>query len=255
LPSIGSGRSVEPRVAILDGCVEAHGHSVPEGHEHDETARAADVSAPARRLFFGDDAREERPKPAQTFGTTIFFGTGLPTVKTLMVPTASIRPEAQVLNAEQRVNAFGFLPFLLVTPENIGPLLSEYLAAAYFAREELFNRRAYPLPTQLALLDPDEAKVIHATAASLLRDELIPVRVNPLNLESIGRLVTHATGTAIGAYAGFVMAGPSPVLLITIPAGMILVGAAAGTARALEEGLYKRLLPMISGAPTRRPRR
>jgi hypothetical protein len=74
-----------------------------------------------------------------------------------------------------------------------------------------------------------------------LRADLIPFEQSPLDLTSIEQLVRTASGTAIGAYVGFIIAGPTPLLLITVPAGMVICGTAAGVARALEAGLYERL--------------
>lgn len=64
-------------------------------------------------------------------------------------------------------------------------------------------------------------------------------------MESIGNIVLKASGTGMGAFTGFVLAGDTPLLFILVPAGMILFGAAAGVARALEEGLRERVLKLI----------
>ena len=60
---------------------------------------------------------------------------------------------------------------------------------------------------------------------------VVPFRHTPLNLESVASLVTSATGVGLGAYAGFVVGGVSPLIFITVPAGMIIFGTAAGVAR------------------------
>jgi hypothetical protein len=66
--------------------------------------------------------------------------------------------------------------------------------------------------------------------------------------------VVKASGMGIGAYVGFVAAGSGPLLLITVPAGMIICGAAAGIGKAIEDGLYQRILKMMgvtAKVPTR----
>ena len=73
-------------------------------------------------------------------------------------------------------------------------------------------------------------------------DNLMPFERSPIELESLGKLVVSATGAGIGAYAGFVLAGSTPFLLVAIPAGMIICRAAKGIADALEQGLREKLL-------------
>jgi hypothetical protein len=76
---------------------------------------------------------------------------------------------------------------------------------------------------------------------------VVPFQRNPLNLEALASVITGATGVGLGAFAGFVIGGGSPLIFVTVPAGMIIFGAAAGVARALEEGLRDRLERMIKG--------
>jgi hypothetical protein len=76
---------------------------------------------------------------------------------------------------------------------------------------------------------------------------VVPFQRNPLNLEAVASIITGASGVGLGAFAGFVIAGGSPLILVTVPAGMIIFGAAAGIAKALEEGLRERLREKIKG--------
>jgi hypothetical protein len=76
---------------------------------------------------------------------------------------------------------------------------------------------------------------------------VVPFENSPLGLDSLGALITRSTGVGLGAYAGFVIAGTSPLLLITVPAGMVLFGAASGVANALEQGLRERVLKLVKG--------
>jgi len=76
---------------------------------------------------------------------------------------------------------------------------------------------------------------------------VVPFQRNPLNLESLASIITGATGVGLGAFAGFVIAPTgSALILITVPAGMIIFGASAGIARALEEGLRDRIKRLIN---------
>src|SRR5262245_51923621 len=78
-------------------------------------------------------------------------------------------------------------------------------------------------------------------------DEVVPVEHSPLKAEALATLVTKATGAGLGAFAGFVAFGASPLLLVTVPAGMIICGAAKGVADALESGLRERLMELLRG--------
>lgn len=105
--------------------------------------------------------------------------------------------------------------------------------------------------------DPDRPPIIkvpdNVTAEQLEFAEyltcarVVPFEESPLSAESIGSIVTKASGTSIGAFMGFVVAGNTPLLFVFVPAGMILFGAAAGVASALEQGLRERVLKLIRG--------
>jgi hypothetical protein len=109
-----------------------------------------------------------------------------------------------------------------------------------------FAGRDYTLK---ALLESDDAipPEISDFSKYLLHEAVIPFERSPLEGASLFNIVSHASGVGIGAYIGFVLAGSTPLLLITVPAGMILCGAAAGAARGLEEGLHRRIERLLSG--------
>lgn len=77
---------------------------------------------------------------------------------------------------------------------------------------------------------------------------VIPFENSPLSAESLGALLTKVGGYGVGAYIGFLIVGGStPLLLITVPAGMIICGAAAGISQGLEKGLKERIYKIING--------
>ena len=84
-------------------------------------------------------------------------------------------------------------------------------------------------------------------AEHLVLSPVVPVRRNPLNLESLGSVITTASGVGLGAFAGFIVAGGTPLIFVTVPAGMIIFGAAAGVAKGLEKGLAARISKWIKG--------
>ncbi|WP_447599967.1 hypothetical protein [Nitrospira sp. Nam80] len=78
-------------------------------------------------------------------------------------------------------------------------------------------------------------------------DDVIPIEQSPLKAEALVTLVTKASGAGVGAFVGFVAFGASPMLLVTVPAGMIICGAAKGVSDALEAGLREKLLQWLKG--------
>lgn len=87
----------------------------------------------------------------------------------------------------------------------------------------------------------DAAAEIATFVENMAFSRLIPIWTNPLDLRSLATVLTTGSGVAIGAWAGVVASGGSPLILITVPVGMVIGGAAAGVGRALESGLQERL--------------
>jgi hypothetical protein len=104
---------------------------------------------------------------------------------------------------------------------------------------------AVDAPWRVANLETEIALFVENIAFS----RVIPVRTNPLDLQSLATVLTTGSGVAIGAWAGVVASGGTPLILITVPVGMIIGGAAAGIGRALEEGLRERLRAWIRRRP------
>lgn len=80
----------------------------------------------------------------------------------------------------------------------------------------------------------------------LVASPIVPFENSPLGAASLFDIVTKASAPGIGAYIGFVVSGNSPLLLITVPAGMVICGAASGVAKGLEEGLRSKVKSLIS---------
>jgi hypothetical protein len=99
-------------------------------------------------------------------------------------------------------------------------------------------------------LDPGSRSLVQFVEQAVFTN-VVPFEESPLDLTSIATLIKQATGVGLGAYVGFLVAGgPTPLLFLTVPAGMLIVGTAAGVAKALEVGLNYRLLRLM-GVPTR----
>ncbi len=66
---------------------------------------------------------------------------------------------------------------------------------------------------------------------------VVPFAHAPLRLQSLAGLAGTAAGGESGAYVGFARTGSTPLVFLTGPAGIVICGAAAGMARAMEKGL------------------
>jgi hypothetical protein len=75
-------------------------------------------------------------------------------------------------------------------------------------------------------------------------EALVPVEASSPRGASLAVLAT--TGSA-NLGVGYEIANGHPLVLLYVPLGLILVGAATGVAKALEEGLHARLMHWITG--------
>lgn len=83
---------------------------------------------------------------------------------------------------------------------------------------------------------------------------VIPFEHSPLGPDALGSILASGSGIGIGAGVGFMVAGgPTPLLLITVPAGMIICGSAKGVAEGLSEGLRYRIRRLM-GLPEEKER-
>jgi hypothetical protein len=116
--------------------------------------------------------------------------------------------------------------------------LPSVLAAVLLGRDAA---AAVDVPWQANDVEREIALFVENVAFS----RLIPVQSSPLDLQSLASVLTTGSGVAIGAWAGVVASGGTPLILITVPVGMIIGGAAAGVGRALEAGLEEKLRTWI----------
>lgn len=186
----------------------------------------------------------------QIFETTILSDVSDHALHLVVVPSRTFICSDMTVHVEKVVEGLA-LQKLTLPPINASSLslaLATLAAPAVPSAERIAHLMAalQPVPVTIA-----PAPVITATDKAFgeraAYSDLVPFEQSPIDLESLGNLVVQASGAGIGAYAGFVIAGPTPLLLITIPAGMILCGAAKGIADALEQGLRERLIRFLKG--------
>jgi hypothetical protein len=82
--------------------------------------------------------------------------------------------------------------------------------------------------------------------------DVIPVEHSPVGPDSLAKLIAAGGGAGVGALVGFMAAGgPTPLLFLTVPAGIIICGSAQGIADGASEGLRHRVREWIKGDPDR----
>jgi hypothetical protein len=143
-----------------------------------------------------------------------------------------------------RVHPDQLIPFVagIVTgmPELSGSAIgSDLQGARMFALDRLLSAERLPFsPADLEF------------AKALVEEPLVPFEQSPLGAVSLAG-IARAGAVATGTYVGFIVAGSSPLLLITVPAGMIICGAAWG----IGEGLRRRFESLLSTVPQEPPKK
>jgi len=189
-------------------------------------------------------------KVLQTYETTILSESSKHALHALIVPRRSFAGENRGIKVDDVLSSLG-LQRLMVPSIEASDLVNA-LAVLLSPSVDYTKKTAYLVSvlqdTPLGVTPPT-TPTDRTFAEQAVFDSLLPFEQSPLSLESLGKLVVSASGAGIGAYAGFVLAGPTPLLLITIPAGMIICGAAKGIADALEQGLRDRLVRFLRDHP------
>jgi hypothetical protein len=186
----------------------------------------------------------------QIFETTMFSDSSSHAMHAVVVPKRSFVHHDYTVNPAKIIGVLQLSKITLqpVAASNLGPALAVLASPTVPANELIAHVTGMmqPVPPTTLLqqvLTPADREFGEQMAYA----RWLPFEQSPLDLESISTLVTSATGAGLGAYVGFVVAGPTPLLFVTVPAGMIICGAAKGLADALEKGLRDRLLRWLKG--------
>jgi hypothetical protein len=174
----------------------------------------------------------------QTFETEIIHGSGL-TFKSLTIPKRSFSNKGLLENPKEIAKQ---LEFQIVDSVELGWL--QHALVKFFAAEYIQDMSDWLYSFSKCIINKPE---YFEFAAYLAMTPVVPFENSPLSAESLGNLLTKAGGYGVGAYIGFITGGTTPLLFITVPAGMVICGAAAGIGRGLEEGLRSRVRTLISG--------
>ena len=122
--------------------------------------------------------------------------------------------------------------------------------------ECLLNFSGY-LPNDRAILSHFIASSRHDPPAPFIQEllnETIIIERSPPIAETLGHIFHSATSTSLGVLIGAQLS-PSPLLMLaTIPAGIVLMGAAFGISKGLERGLSKRIENSIVATAAAIPR-
>lgn len=132
----------------------------------------------------------------------------------------------------------------------LDPLFLPFAITAILLAEKTEMSAIEIFDTPLSQLEPslqDEHDRAFVFAKDAAFADVIPFEQSPLEATSLVSTLIKGGGTGVGAFIGWVLAGPTPLLLITVPAGMILCGAASGVAAGLQQGLKERISRWLTG--------
>jgi hypothetical protein len=165
---------------------------------------------------------------AQYFDTTIAERRLGSAIRFISVPARAVSVPDTLLSPNAAMDVLGFVSFgRLASIDELSAALAEMVTSQ--------------------IVEGGESSEAANFTAYCLNKPLIPFEQSPLDLTSLTGLLT-ASGVGIGAFVGYVAAGGTPLIIITVPAGMVICGAAAAVAKGLETGLQYRLLKFL-GVP------
>jgi hypothetical protein len=169
-------------------------------------------------------------------------------VRFLTVPARSAGADPTILGRPEELMAeLELLP--LSDPLYVSEL--PYAIASLLLRDdaERVREHFYLVRERLPAFQEDHGPVLQFSEYVAFAP-VVPFEHSPLGGEALAKLLTRASGAGIGAGIGILVAGgPTPLLLVTVPAGMIICGSAKGIADGLEEGLRYRVRRLMGLRP------
>lgn len=183
-------------------------------------------------------------KLLQFYETTVTSDISSHEARFLTVPHRSIDGNQSAQSVDAVLEELGLRKIADVQPSNLGHALAVLLSPSATDNMEgeliraAMGQQAPHTNAIVAAADITFAELVAYT-------DVVPFETSPLSAQALVKFVTTASGGALGAYAGFVAFGASPLLLVMVPTGMILCGAAKGVADGLEHGLRERILKLF----------
>ncbi len=118
-----------------------------------------------------------------------------------------------------------------------------------FQFDPLFQKRVFLDAALYDLAAPDlPGGVRNERIVNYLLDQDVVVERSPPVMETLRSLLTHGTNVSIGSYMGYALAGGDiPLMFITVPAGVIVMGAAIGVSTGLKNGLQRTVERLFAG--------
>lgn len=195
----------------------------------------------------------------QQFSTTIYSWDGEMSAEVLFLPKADMAtPDTNDPEDLVRSVAEAFDPDFLarVHARNLELGLATFLASANLDSRDIWRiitqTQMAPIRFDVPEFLPLDPKLIDEYvnfAKELLSSSRIPIEESPLSGISLGELfssASKASPTSLGAMIGWIIAGHhTPLLLLSVPAGIILVRSAVGIAKGLEKGFEEGLHAQI----------
>ncbi|WP_156924476.1 hypothetical protein [Derxia gummosa] len=198
--------------------------------------------------------------PVQLYETTIRDNDSNLAFSFIVVPNRSLTESDVRLTGSQSselvsrddifIEQLGLRPLQRLDPDNLENALAGLLANSAEIRQTLVDisfvaSLEFHLDRLARGLDPRVGQQELQFARFLTEEAVVPFENSPLHGVSLQSL-SKASPYALGAYIGFVVSGSTPMLLLTVPAGIILCGAAAGIGEGLNRGLRDRLQYLLA---------
>ena len=173
-----------------------------------------------------------------------------------MVPARAFSASRDLLNGELISDSLDLTPrYVSDSASSLPYMLASVLTEVEAERAEQRMLELTKLSTDRLweIVGPPVAEFVE----HLAYDKVVPFEESPLSLASLATIAnagTKAGAVGIGFAVGLVAGYGSAFVLVTVPAGIILCGAAIAVAKALQEGLTPRLTSLIKGEPMKRSR-
>ena len=173
---------------------------------------------------------EENRVPTQIFETTVVLEDGETSGVFISVPWSRSRFQVRT-DLEQVAEVLGVQVLRPLAMEEIVPAMALTLATPADAAAAALGSNWSP------------GEQLSDASERLIQEALVVTENSPPELSPLSTVLTKnlTSGVAMGALAGLVSAWGTPLVLITVPGGIILGGAAEGVAHGLRRGLRKRI--------------